>query len=526
MAATNRAKGAAKTPGWAVRGKLRLAHVPGGPAEAARLIYSGLWDKTPAGLLCAGRYSADLVAELTEKKINAVVLTWSPGFSLEGDVPQWELVSLLLPLLKKKKIRAIADLSLTGCFAAEFLPRVAEAKSWLERQTDGKPVSHRNENCLQMNAHHDGWRQYLSHKVRMAAGAGFDGFYFSDVHATEAEAASFLTWLREIATTARPPESGEMLFFCAASLPALAASTNLKRVEALDKPVLDSEHPGANLIALKALFELGGRDLGFVCGLAEGLTEKEARVATAEILAMGGSCHGLRMPAAYQNFFAEHADLLSGADPVNSVALLVDDDAASLASLRSDSALAQLLRHGIQFDVIPAGQLGSFDLKKYRVLIGTHLRAATPATSEALSTFASQFGGTSLQATSADAPRSEEEKGKGRILHHGMPLTAESAKAWLEDIRRFAGEPPIEVESVGNLIALLWGKGTKRWVHVINYTSKPVDATVALPGCGGRTLAAHSPDEPTPQLTIIETGTANAKFTLKGVQTYAIVEVN
>ena len=526
MAATNRAKGATKTPGWAARGKLRLAHVPGGPAEAARLVYAGLWDKTPAGLLSANRYGAELVAELVAKKINAVVLTWSPGFSLEGDVPQWELVASLLPALKKKKIRAIADLSLTGCFAAELLPRVAEAKSWLERQADGKPVSHRNDTCLQMNVHHEGWRQYLAHKVRMAAGAGFDGFYFSDIYAVETEAAGFLTWLREIAHSARPPEADEMLFFCGSSLPALIAAGNLKWVDALAKPAIDTEHSGANLIALKPCFELGGRDLGFVCGIAEGASEKEARVAAAEVLATGGACHGLRVPAAYQNFLAENGDLFGSADPVSSVALLVDGDAASLAELRSDSALALLLRHGIQFDVIPVGQLRSFDLKKYRVLIGTHLRTATPATSEALSTFASQFGGTLLQATSPDAPRSEEEKGKGRILHHGMPLSAEGATAWLADVQRFAGEQPIEVESPAGLIALLWGKGTKRWVHFINYASKPCDATVALPGCGGRTLAAHSPDEPAPQLTVIETGTANAKFTLKGIQTYTIVEVN
>lgn len=526
MAATNRVKGAAKTPGWAVRGKLRLAHVPGGPAEAARLIYAGLWDKTPAGLLCANRYNAELITELAAKKINAVVLTWSPGFSLEGDVPQWELVASLLPLLKKKKIRAIADLSLTGCFAAELLPRIAEAKSWLERLADGRPVSHRTDTCLQMNVQHEGWRQYLAHKVRMAAGAGFDGFFFSDIFAIEPDAAGILTWLNEIAVSARPPESGEMLFFCGSPLPALAAATNLKRLESMEKPAIDSDRGGANLIALKAFFELAGRDLAFVCGSSDGASEKEARVAAAEILACGGACHGLHVPAAYQNFLAENAELFGSADPVNAVALLADGDAASLAKLGDDPALALLLRNNIQFDVIPAAQVAAFDLKKYRVLIGTHLGVATPETTETLNTFASQFGGTALSATGSGAARSEEEKGKGRVLHHGMPLSAESAQVWLADIRRFAGEPPIEVESSGHVVAQMWGKGTKRWIHFINYASAPADATVAMPGCGGRTLAAHSPDDAAPLLSVIETGTANAKFTLKGIQTYAIVEVN
>ena len=93
MAQTNRAKGAVRSPAWAARSKLRLAHIRGGPAEAAAVIHRGLWDKTPAGLLPAARYGAEFVEELLKAKINAVCLTWSPGFSVEGDVPQWEVAA-------------------------------------------------------------------------------------------------------------------------------------------------------------------------------------------------------------------------------------------------------------------------------------------------------------------------------------------------------------------------------------------------------------------------------------------------
>src|SRR5947209_3354928 len=157
MASTNHVKGAVRPPAWAARGKLRLAHVRGGPAEAAALIHRGQWDKSPAGLVSAGRYGIGFPDELAAAKIGAVCVTWSPGFSLEGDVPQWELIAKILPLLKKKKIRVIAEFSLTACFASELLPRVPEARSWLERLADGKPITRGNENCLQMNVQHEGW---------------------------------------------------------------------------------------------------------------------------------------------------------------------------------------------------------------------------------------------------------------------------------------------------------------------------------------------------------------------------------
>jgi hypothetical protein len=528
MAVTNRAKGAARTPAWAARGKLRLAHIPGGPADAARLVYAGLWDKTPAGLLSAGRYNAEFVNELVSKKINAVCLTWSPGFSLEGDVPQWELIAALLPALKKKKIRAIADISMTGCFAAELLPRVPEAKSWLERQQDGKPIAHRNDNCLQMNVQHEGWRQYVAHKVRMAAGAGFDGFFFSDVYAAESEGAGFLRWLREIALAARPPDADadEPLFYSASVLPEIAASSNLKWLPAIAKATIDAPDPhgnAGNLIALKALYELAGRDLTFVCGIPEGATEKQCRVAAAEILACGGACHGLRIPAHYQAWCAEHPELFGNADPINSVAVLIEDSGQPVDA----HAFDPLLRHGIQFDVIPVLEVEKFDLKKYRVLSAMNLTSIPETLAAALKTFSNQHGGTVLESRAhAAETRALSETGKGRTISYRGPLSGETAKLWLADIQNFGGEQPVVLEGTASIVALLWGKGTKRWVHFINYQSKPGDATVALPGCGGRKLTAHSPDDSAPELVNIETGTANAKFTLKGLQTYAIVEVN
>ncbi len=112
MAVTNHPKRAEKLPAWAQRGKLRLAQVEGGPSSAAEMILLEGWDCSPAKLLITGRYGPELVEELVAKKINAVILTWSPGFSHEGDAAQREIVRALMPLLNRKKSKAIARSSL------------------------------------------------------------------------------------------------------------------------------------------------------------------------------------------------------------------------------------------------------------------------------------------------------------------------------------------------------------------------------------------------------------------------------
>ena len=213
MASTNRVKGAGRSPAWAGRGKLRPAHVFGGPSEAARIIYRAGWDGSPAGLLPVSRYGQELVDELCRRKINCVCLTWSPGFSLDGDVPQWELVGRLLPLLKKKRIRPVAEISLTGCFANEMFPRVPESKGWVERNADRTPVAHYNKDCLQMNVKSDAWRQYLAQKLRMALGAGFDGFYFSDALSNPSDTAALISQLTALAVSCRPPDADELLIY-------------------------------------------------------------------------------------------------------------------------------------------------------------------------------------------------------------------------------------------------------------------------------------------------------------------------
>ena len=536
MAGTNRVKGAVRPPAWAARAKLRLAHVRGGPAEAAALIHRGQWDKAPAGLVPVGRYGIGFTDELAAAKIDAVCLTWSPGFSLEGDVPQWELIAKLLPLLKKKKIRVIAEFSLTGCFAAELLPRVPEARSWLERRSDGKPIAHANENCLQMNVQHEGWRQYLAHKVRMAAGAGFDGFFFTDVVCQPADGADFLAMLKEAAQIGRIPETDDFLFYTDSVAPDVVRATNIKWVASGARPPVDAQTFGANIPGLKALFELGGRDRTMVCGIPDAATEKEARLAAAEVLACGGVCNGLRVPPRYRAFHAEHADIFAAADPVNTLAILADDEGGSFARLKSDlNLLDPLLRNAIQFDVIPISDFASFDLRKYRVLSAMHIEKAPEPLDATLKAFATHHGGAVLYSSAvpesegsaeptAPAPRTETPEGKGVTIRYTLPLRPETKQLWLDDLHRLLQPPPVSIES-GNLAVLVWGKGTRRWVHLLNYASKPCDATIALPGCGGRKLKVLSPDEKLPELTILETGSANARFTIKNMDTYAVVEV-
>jgi hypothetical protein len=540
-------KGAARSPAWAARGKLRMAHIFGGPSEAARIIYQQGWDGSPAGLLPVSRYGNELVDELLKRKINCVCLTWSPGFSLEGDVAQWEMVGRLLPLLKKKRIRAIAEVSLTGCYANEMFPRVPESQGWIERNADRTPVARSNTDCLQMNIKNAAWRQYLAHKVRMAAGAGFDGFYFSDAFSDPTETAGFVTELSGLARSARPPEGEELMIYSGNwRAEVLADACNFMFGQAALKPGLQSPtRLNSNLPDWKLLFELGGREKNFACAFHESLNGKEAALSAAEIFASGGTPCDNQTPQSYLDFATEHADLFGPSDPVNSVGILTGEDEKSMTRIASCAHdLGLLAMEQIQFDVIPVRSIEAFELRKYKVLSAVHLEKISPELAETLKKFASQYGGTLLCSAESDFgiqtpsenytagdSRAATPLGKGRALKYSSGLkdgafTPDYFRYWVEDIKKYDGEQPISLDSVKGLVAVLWGKGTRRWVHVLNYRTETCNATITLPGCGGRKLEVHSPDVVKPQLSVLETGNAAAKFDVKNIETYAVVAVD
>src|SRR5579862_6687686 len=130
-----------------------------------------------------------------------------------------------------------------------------------------------------MNVQHEGWRQYLAHKVRMAAGAGVDGFFFTDLFCQPADGADFLNVLKEAARIGRIPETDEFLFYSDSVAPDIVQASNLKWLACGQKPPVDAQSFGANILTLKALFEVGGRDRVLVCGVPDGASEKEARLA-------------------------------------------------------------------------------------------------------------------------------------------------------------------------------------------------------------------------------------------------------
>ena len=96
---------------------------------------------------------------------------------------------------------------------------------------------------------------------------------------------------------------------------------------------------------------------------------------------------------------------------------------------------------------------------------------------------------------------------------------------WRSLDRPWLGPASGGVALVAGVVALLWGKSTKRWVHLLNYRDEPCEATVTLPGCGGRKLDAYSPDEAPLAVQVVDSGPACVTFVISGIQTYAVVEV-
>ncbi|MFH0939651.1 MAG: alpha-amylase family protein [Planctomycetota bacterium] len=552
MAITNHARKQDKPPPWAAHGKLRLAHLPGGPSWMAVEIFSGVWERTPEELQIACRYSPALVEKLVARKFNAVCLTWSPGFSHEGDRAQWEIVRQLLTLLKKKKIHAIAQISLTTCFADEMFRRAPQAAAWLEHDSKGQPISNCNGQSLQMSVRHPGWRQYLTEKVNAAIIAGFDGIFIDDSFwPHDEETIAFICELRDRARQQRGYEAEDLLFYCD-SFDAWPLSTigNFIHYNWVERPGFNADGVlKTNIGLFKALFEAGGRDKPFASGAMlvtdEATDIKCQKLLLAETIANGGVCHNFALNH-YQSFLAEHHALFSATDPINQIGLLFSDETADLISCCEFGATA-LARHNIQFDVIPTRGIEHFDLNKYKLIYAFHLQAGSVSVVERLQAFVSH-GGALLVGPNSDSmdehqqiqPRSEiftlseplndnlshaTPLGAGHIIQYAPRDGAESLWQLLEAARRYGGETHIEVQAPTGVVALLWGKGTQRWAHVINYCEETSEATITMPGCGGRKLRVYSPDEPAPTLRVLETGSACAAFTLSNIETYAIVEV-
>ena len=522
MAVTNRARGAEKSPAWAARAKLRLAFVPGGPAQAAQLVLGEAWFHDP-GILHAActRYSPSLVDELAAKKINAVVLSWFVGFSKERDAAQRAELAKLLPLLKKKKIRALAAIDCSG--------------AWIESNEAEGPLSPLEPR--EMDLSDAQWRQRVIEVALEALDAGFEGFDLSGGNA------SFNKAIRG----ALQEKAGEtpLLFSNCWLRRDLSEVSNLKLRERAESPL--SLH---NIGPLKLLYEMDGRDKTGASALRDAqFTDRQAALATAEVLACGAALIADNAHLPTLSFADEHAEFFSG-DPINSVGVLVNDyDENALADgiVGAAKFLSALASANIQYDVIPARELGNFELRKYRVLSALHLQRLSPETADALRVFATEHGGTVLAGTQtareqrpewlsafSNSGREESALGKGRVIHHASApgdlgehdrAASEALIAAIAADLLKHGENPLECAAPKGVVCLLWGKGTRRWVHVLNYSDTPADASISLPGCGGRKLAVFSPDASAPELQIVESGAARAAFVLKNLGAYAVVEV-
>ena len=537
MAATNRGKKQEKLPSWAQRGKLRPAHVPGGPLETARTIISGKWDHSPRELLSAGRYGLDLVEHLVSRRINAVCLTWSAGFSHAAEEVQREVLASLMPFLKKKKIRAIASISICAGYAGELAKSNPESSEWFYSGVEVKEDS--GSGFKKANLSHRGWRDFIAQKVCAALDAGFDGLFFDDsLEGETASVASLLRELRDVARAHRGPDAEEILFYCNSyGIAVLSEIGNQHSCTAFWQPGFSPDGSfDSGLVFLKQVFEAGGRDRAYSGGFnvrQRNADQKANCLYMAELLAAGGTCQELEAPLPYQQFLAENAALFGVMEPVNSIAVLAND-CSEFTSAGSVPLL--LLRRNIQFDLIPISCLERFNLRKYKLISALGL-LSLPANDESLKGFV-QNGGTLLVSAgvsglsfnsvldAAAAERIECPEGEGRIVVYPAETNAGAVDSpVLGDCKRFGGETAIDVEGPDGVLAVLWGRGTRRWVHVLNYRTDPAEATIMLPGCGGRKLLIHSPDETPPGMSVLETGTACATFLLSNIQTYAIVEV-
>ncbi|HYG75341.1 MAG TPA: hypothetical protein VEK08_10095 [Planctomycetota bacterium] len=507
MAVTNQPRTQLKLPLWAQRSKLRLDLL---------------------GEALSNRIAKDLI----RKKFTAVIISWEQFTALRTCTE----TQSALALLKKKKIKLIASMNFDSYNHDALLRLTPTAEQWMKRDERGALAKTLNGSMVFADVTHCGWQNFVRAQMLAAIDEGFDGIWFTPLHADEEQGIAFLNALQASAKGSLGERYSEFIFCgrpqidspIAAHFPVIIDPAGMKPGFSSDTVLR------TNLGELKFLYELNGRDTTSAKGFYAGeLSPRELANAAAEILASGGTFADQRTPENFLAFHADAASRLAGSQPIGSVGLIMNSDAVYASSVYT----SLLARANIQYDVIPAHQIDNFDLKKYGLLSTLFLESPSSELKMMLQHF-TERGGTWLESLEAEEPvrRFEKLLGKGRVIAYRVPalsamdadlssITPFLVETVLPDIAAHCGPQPILVNAPDGVIALLWGKGTRRWVHVLNYRSEHSSATITLPECGGRTLEVFSPDVKPPELKVIDTGNARCVFELNGLETYAIVEI-
>jgi hypothetical protein len=173
-------------PDWAQPGRLRCTRWDGGPLEAekGRLTewpYYTSTDEQRVMEAVRNWYDLRTIEFLKAGHFNWVWVTWSNGFSLQTERPQWEQLRKYIDECHKNGIKVTAYDSISNMFWEDMLQNEPLfSPLWVATTRDGIPIYHRFPHRLNADISRPDWLSYSRTRIQEALAAGADGFWIDN----------------------------------------------------------------------------------------------------------------------------------------------------------------------------------------------------------------------------------------------------------------------------------------------------------------------------------------------------------
>jgi hypothetical protein len=126
-------------------------------------------------------YNPRTIEFLKAGHFNWVWVTWSNGFSLQTERPQWEQLRRYIDECHKNGIKVTAYVSISNIFWEDMLQNEPLfSPAWVVTARDGTPIYHRFPHRLTANISYPAWLTYSRTRIQEALAAGVDGFWIDN----------------------------------------------------------------------------------------------------------------------------------------------------------------------------------------------------------------------------------------------------------------------------------------------------------------------------------------------------------
>jgi hypothetical protein len=531
-------------PVWAAPGKIRFARWDGGRIETAKAMLSGWVGFNPPipDYLdsMTNWYTPRTIRLLKEAGVNTITVTFSNGFSNATERGHQEQLKEYIVQCHREGIRVLAYESIANMFWEDMFENVPQSKDWVRMGAGGKPTPYSAGTYAKMGRvtrymarlAHPGWREYLKKRIDLAIEAGADGIFYDNnfneyLYETYREMfqhgvarkRDFLlcgnfhsnTYVLNRITNLISTEDGVE--------PGIYASANVTSQDAAKRQLVGIGDgylvTNLGLYRVLAAFSHGWKPVIVEDGkreisdrMSRPIPARRYQLALAEAMSLGAAqqlfsegafADGLyrARPEAmeiwqavgrYNRFQAANEALYTNAEPLASLAVVLDDASAGVAALNA------LAARNVPFRVLYEHDLTADHLRASRAVL-VLARDQRPRAAAAIESFAAA-GGKAFRLSEAS-----------------------SIDALARDLL-VAVPPPFTIEAPAGVVAVATTQyvGQRLLIHLLNYGPEAAGRVrIEIRGTV-KSAALHSPDESRGALRV-----DGARIEVPRLDTYSVV---